>query len=60
MVSPVDLIPELILPLIGLADDTLVVAWIAGALLAESETFLAWERENRPAQGNLVVGHVLE
>ena len=47
VISPVDLIPEAILPLIGLGDDALVFAWLAGAVLAETDAFLAWEK-SRP------------
>jgi uncharacterized membrane protein YkvA (DUF1232 family) len=55
LLSPVDLVPEIIVPLIGLGDDALVAAWIAGVLLSETETFLAWERR----QGRVVLGEVV-
>jgi hypothetical protein len=44
VLSPVDLIPELFLPLVGLADDAVVVTWLAGRVLAETADFLDWER----------------
>lgn len=44
VVSPVDLVPELPLALLGLGDDALVVSWIAVTLVNETEQFLAWER----------------
>lgn len=44
LVSPVDLVPELLLGVLGLADDALVALWLAGAFLVETERFLAWER----------------
>lgn len=43
VISPVDVLPD-VLPLIGVADDAMVVAWLAGALLNETGDFLAWER----------------
>lgn len=43
VVSPVDLVPELALSLIGLGDDALVLAWLAGSVLAETDDFLRWE-----------------
>lgn len=43
LVSPIDLLPELLLPLIGVGDDVLVLAWLAGAVLSETETFVTWE-----------------
>lgn len=45
VISPVDLVPELLLPLIGLADDAVVISWIAVALINDTESFLSWERE---------------
>ncbi|GIJ44838.1 hypothetical protein Val02_17240 [Virgisporangium aliadipatigenens] len=44
IVSPIDLVPEGALLLIGLVDDAAVAAWFAGALLDETERFLAWEK----------------
>jgi uncharacterized membrane protein YkvA (DUF1232 family) len=46
VVSPVDLLPEMI-PLIGLADDAVVVTWLAGRLVVEAGSFLEWERTSR-------------
>jgi len=56
---PVDLVPELAFLGAGLLDDAVVLAWLAGAVLTETEAFLAWEREEqagphgtqRPAPG---------
>jgi uncharacterized membrane protein YkvA (DUF1232 family) len=48
IVSPVDLVPEALVPLLGLADDGVVALWLAGAFLAETDRYLAWERD-RPA-----------
>lgn len=41
--SPVDLVPEAVLPLIGLTDDVLVLRWAVGALVEETDRFLGWE-----------------
>ena len=70
VVSPFDLVPEAVLPLVGLADDAVVLAWVAGALLRETDSFLRWERsgaqpgrrrgKRRPAdQTNVVRGQVV-
>ncbi len=69
VVSPVDLLPELVLPLVGLADDALVLTWLAGRLVQEAGAFLAWERsagspgeaQYRPgaARQRTVRGHVV-
>ena len=55
LLSPIDLIPELLLPLVGWADDAVVLAWLVGTLLAETEAFLAWEA----ARGRVVPGEVV-
>ena len=44
LISPVDLIPEAVLPIVGLADDALVLSWLATQLVEETEAFLAWEK----------------
>jgi uncharacterized membrane protein YkvA (DUF1232 family) len=48
VVSPVDLVPEAFLPLLGLADDAMVVSWIAATVINETEAFLQWERSAAP------------
>ena len=56
IVSPIDLAPEALLAVFGLADDALVAVWLTGGLLDEAERFLAWER-TRP---DLIPGHVVD
>jgi uncharacterized membrane protein YkvA (DUF1232 family) len=56
IVSPIDLVPELFLPLIGLIDDAVVVAWLAGAVLLETERFLLWEGRGVDVVRGQVVG----
>jgi uncharacterized membrane protein YkvA (DUF1232 family) len=46
IISPIDVLPD-VLPLIGVADDAMVVAWLAGAVLSDAGDFLAWERMGR-------------
>jgi uncharacterized membrane protein YkvA (DUF1232 family) len=48
LISPVDLVPEAVLSVFGLIDDGVVALWLGGALLVETERFLAWESEGRP------------
>lgn len=47
LVSPVDLVPEAFLGLLGLADDAVVALWLGGAFLAETDRFIDWKR-SRP------------
>jgi uncharacterized membrane protein YkvA (DUF1232 family) len=44
IVSPVDLVPEGLLGIFGLADDAMVLSWLATRLVEETERFLEWER----------------
>jgi uncharacterized membrane protein YkvA (DUF1232 family) len=51
IVSPIDVIPEALFLVFGLADDAVMAVWLAGTVLAETERFLEWEKE----QDRLVV-----
>ncbi len=56
VVSPIDLLPELVLPFVGLADDAVVIGWIAASLINETESFLGWEGDRaRTVRGRVVV-----
>ena len=46
------LVPEAVLGPLGLGDDALVAAWLAGAFLVETERYLSWEHA-RPLGGFL-------
>ncbi|GAA4897205.1 YkvA family protein [Streptomonospora salina] len=52
--SPIDLVPELFVPVLGLADDVGVAVWLATGLMGESERFLRWERRDDRVQGHVV------
>jgi uncharacterized membrane protein YkvA (DUF1232 family) len=45
VVSPIDVIPEAFLLVVGLADDAVMITWLAGTVLAETERFLEWEKD---------------
>jgi uncharacterized membrane protein YkvA (DUF1232 family) len=45
IISPIDLVPEAFLFVFGLADDAVMITWLAGAVLAETERFLEWEKQ---------------
>lgn len=44
IISPIDLVPELFIPLFGAADDVGVAVWLTAILLGETERFLHWEQ----------------
>ncbi|WP_116244299.1 DUF1232 domain-containing protein [Nocardiopsis sp. FIRDI 009] len=50
VVSPIDFIPELLVPLLGVADDVGVAVWLTTMLLGEGERFVRWERDGRAQQ----------
>ena len=50
VVSPFDLVPEGLLAVFGLADDAMVVSWIAAAIVNETEEYLSWERRTGRAE----------
>jgi hypothetical protein len=56
VVSPVDFIPEAALFVVGLADDAVMIAWLAGSVLSETERFLEWERKQAAVLPGSVVG----
>lgn len=55
VLSPVDIVPEVLLGVFGMADDALVAAWLAGALLAEVDGFIGWEEsEQKVVHGDVL------
>lgn len=50
IVSPIDFIPELFVPLLGLTDDVGAAVWLTTMLLGESERFIRKERDDRAQQ----------
>lgn len=44
VISPVDVVPEGLLLVLGLVDDAMVVSWLALSLVRETEAFIEWER----------------
>jgi uncharacterized membrane protein YkvA (DUF1232 family) len=41
--SPIDLVPEAILPVVGAVDDAVVLTWVVRAFFEETDRFIAWE-----------------
>jgi uncharacterized membrane protein YkvA (DUF1232 family) len=51
VVSPVDVVPEAFLAVLGLADDAVVMTWLAASVINETESFLKWERAGGRGSG---------
>jgi uncharacterized membrane protein YkvA (DUF1232 family) len=56
IVSPLDVVPEILLPVVGLADDTGVALWLATVLVRSAGDYVKWERGGRP---RVVVGDIV-
>jgi uncharacterized membrane protein YkvA (DUF1232 family) len=55
VVSPVDFVPEMFLTVFGLADDAVMITWLAGSILAETGRFIEWEKQ----RDAVIPGHVV-
>lgn len=55
VVSPIDAVPEAALLVFGLADDAVMITWLAGTVLSETERFIEWEKQ----QAAVVTGSVV-
>ena len=51
LVSPLDFLADAVFMIVGVLGDAALVVWLAGALMDETERFLAWERRHRAATG---------
>lgn len=61
IVSPVDLVPEAVLPVLGAVDDAVVISWAVKTLVEETDRFLAWEAgEGLGGSSRTVRGGVLD
>jgi uncharacterized membrane protein YkvA (DUF1232 family) len=56
VVSPFDFVPEALLLVVGLADDAVMIAWLAGSVLSETQRFLEWEKQQAAVLPGSVVG----
>ncbi len=44
LVDPIDLIPD-VLPMLGLLDDAVILAWVVRQIRRDIDEFLAWEKD---------------
>ncbi len=56
LLSPADLVPEAVLPLVGVLDDAVVAAWVAGTLLTATEDYAAWRARRVAGPGAVDTG----
>ena len=58
IVSPVDLLPEALLTIPGLADDAAVAAWLVASALGATGAYLVWRGEDQGTAVRVVPGVV--
>ena len=54
--SPIDLLPEAFLPVLGAADDAVVIGWAVKAFIEETDRFVAWELGEGAGRAQTVQG----
>ncbi|MCS3871321.1 uncharacterized membrane protein YkvA (DUF1232 family) [Chryseobacterium ginsenosidimutans] len=52
IISPIDLVPEVAVPVIGVLDDLAVLSLVIPKLIREVDKFLLWEAEQKYSSGN--------
>ena len=60
VLSPIDLLPEIIIPFLGLADDFAVLALVIPKLIKEVDKFLLWEAGGTMKNGKIIDAEVAE
>ncbi|RMZ57934.1 DUF1232 domain-containing protein [Chryseobacterium nematophagum] len=55
IISPIDLIPEVAVPVIGVLDDIAVLSLVIPKLIKEVNKFLLWEAEQKIHSGNIKI-----
>lgn len=58
VISPIDLIPEIAIPVIGSLDDLAVLAFVIPKLMLEVDKFLLWEAMNKKGMTTIEVEEV--
>lgn len=59
VLSPIDLLPEIAIPVLGLADDFAVLALIIPKLIKEVDKFLIWEAERGMKNDNIIEATII-
>lgn len=50
VISPIDLLPEIAIPVLGVMDDLAVLSLVIPKLLREVDKFLLWEAQNQSSK----------
>lgn len=60
ILSPIDLLPEIVIPVLGLADDFAVLALVIPKLIKEVDKFLLWEAGGALKNAKIIDAEVIE
>ncbi len=60
ILSPIDLLPEIVIPVLGLADDFAVLALVIPKLIKEVDKFLLWEAGGSLNNAKIIDAEVIE
>lgn len=60
VISPIDLLPEIAVPFLGVADDLAVLSLVLPKLLKEVDKFLLWEAKRNGSLQNVIDAEIIE
>ena len=60
IVSPIDLIPEIAIPFLGVMDDLAVLALVLPKLVKEVDKFLLWEGTSQVSNPNIIEAEIVK
>ena len=60
VISPIDLLPEIAIPFLGVADDLAILSLTLPKLLKEVDKFLLWEADKSSTLKNIVDAEIIE
>ncbi len=60
VISPIDLLPEIAVPFLGVADDLAVLSLALPKLLKEVDKFLLWEAKRNGSLQNVIDAEIVE
>lgn len=60
VISPIDLLPEIAIPILGVADDLAILSLALPKILKEVDKFLLWEAKKKGSLENIIDAEIVE
>lgn len=60
VISPIDLIPDFIFPVVGVMDDLAILSLAIPKLIREVDKFLLWEAERRLGETKIIDAEIVK